>query len=271
MADSAAIMALLTPKKEMIVLEPATRISIVIPCFNESSRMVKGEFERFVTRNPEYSLVLVNDGSTDNTSAVLANMAESNPRLQVLDLPRNVGKAEAVRLGMLRALSGGCQVVGFMDADLATPFSEILAMEQTLMQESSLQAVIASRVMLLGRRIKRHPWRHYLGRVFATCVSLTLNSPVYDTQCGAKLFRVSDALRLILAEAFRSRWIFDVEILARLAKSFQVKGPELGRIVFEYPIMEWRDVEGSKVKAKDFFRSIWELHQIYKTYRTYLF
>src|SRR5437762_2862299 len=75
--------------------------------------------------------------------------------------------------------------------------------------------VFVDRVKLLGRNIQRSLIRHYCGRVFATVASLALGVDVYDTQCGAKIFRATPEMRQIFATPFRSQWIFDVEILSR--------------------------------------------------------
>ena len=89
----------------------------------------------------------------------------------------------------------------------------------TLADDEHLQVVIGSRVGLLGHDIDRSLRRHYLGRIFATVSSAVLDLPVYDTQCGAKAFRVTPALRAALADPFTSRWAFDVELLGRLRRN----------------------------------------------------
>ncbi len=114
------------------------------------------------------------------------------------------------------------------------------------------------------RRIVRRASRHYFGRVFATAASTVLALPVYDTQCGAKLLRNTPLCRSLFAQPFGSRWIFDVELLARYLKAKEKAGP-LG--VYELPLDEWTDVDGSKVRAKDFARAVGEMVAIHRTYR----
>ena len=83
-------------------------------------------------------------------------------------------------------------IVGYFDADLATPVAELERLLAVIGKDPQLEAVLASRVALLGHSIQRKPTRHYLGRLYATAASLALGVAVYDTQCGAKLFRVND-------------------------------------------------------------------------------
>jgi len=96
----------------------------------------------------------------------------------------------------------GARLVGFLDADLATPAEEMLRLVSTL-RSSRAQAAFAARVALLGTTIERHATRHYLGRVFATAASLILDLRVYDTQCGAKAFHATPLLAAALEEPFQ--------------------------------------------------------------------
>ena len=239
---------------------------LVVPCYNEARRLPREDFLRFAQENPEAGLLFVNDGSSDETLAVLRQLASEAPQsIEVLDQQPNRGKAEAVRRGMNQAFDAGARYAGYWDADLATPLAEIPHFIATLDADPSLEALFGSRVQLLGRTIQRDAVRHYLGRVSATAISLTLGLPVYDTQCGAKLFRASPDCRALFAEPFLTRWVFDVEILARMLEAQRASGgPGPAETVREVPLSEWRDVAGSKVAPLDFFRCLQELVRIYR-------
>ena len=147
----------------------------------------------------------MNDGSRDATLSILQALRSRFPdRIRVLDKQPNGGKAEAVRHGMLHAIdSGACEITGFWDADLATPLAQIPDLTEVLLRDAHLTMVFGARVRLLGRNIHRQPVRHYLGRCFATTAAVLLRLPIYDTQCGAKLFRATPELREVLAAPFQ--------------------------------------------------------------------
>jgi dolichyl-phosphate beta-glucosyltransferase len=170
-----------------------------------------------------------------------------------------------VRTGLLAALGAGCDQVGYWDADLATPLRAIQTFRTVLDERPVTEMVLGSRVRLLGRRIQRRPLRHYLGRVFATAASLVLRIPVYDTQCGAKLFRASPWLREVLRTPFRSRWIFDVELIARFLDQMPAAaGDTVDDLLYELPLVEWEDVGSSRVRARDFARAAIDLLVIHR-------
>ncbi len=191
----------------------------------------------------------MDDGSTDATSGLLAGLGRGAPnRIRALRLTANQGKASAVRAGVLAALAWEPEFVGFWDADLATPLAAIPRFVATLDSRPHLLGAIGARVKLLGTTIERSAVRHYLGRVFATAASLVLGLAVYDTQCGAKLFRAGPLLRAAFAAPFRSRWAFDVELLARLEEASRRAGAApVAETVVELALEEWRDVRGSKL------------------------
>jgi dolichyl-phosphate beta-glucosyltransferase len=228
------------------------RVVIIIPCYNEAERFSAHEFEYFFDDEQIY-LLLVDDGSSDGTRGVIERFAAGHERADTLALAENRGKAEAVRAGMRYALSTGADVVGYADADLATPVSELLRMVELIVR-TDVSVVVGSRIARMGANIDRAPMRHYLGRAFATAASLILRQQFYDTQCGAKLFRATEALESALSERFRSRWAFDVELLGRLALE--------GADFLEMPLDRWQDVPGSKMSIRSMARAGLDLIQI---------
>ncbi len=242
--------------------------TIVVPCYNEARRLPARQFQDFVALEPEIDFLFVNDGSTDATAAVLRDLVAVAPeRFRTLDLPENRGKAEAVRLGVLAALEGHPTYVGYWDADLATPLDEIPRFVKLLDERPDREFVFGSRVKLLGRDIQRRALRHYLGRVFATVASMVLRLAIYDTQCGAKLFRASDSLRSLFVEPFLTSWIFDVEIIARLTQQRrQTGGAGPARVIVEAPLQHWQDVAGSRLKPGDFVKAFFEIWTVYFRY-----
>jgi glycosyltransferase involved in cell wall biosynthesis len=245
----------------------AGRCTVIVPCYNEEHRLRLDAFERFLhhDQHTNIHLLFVNDGSRDNTLAMLSDFCACFPeRSAYLDQQPNRGKAEAVRRGMLHVMANGnSEYTGFWDADLATPLEQIPDLLACLLENPQINMVFGARVKLLGRDIQRRLLRHYLGRCFATTASLLLKLPIYDTQCGAKLFRITPELGKVLAEPFRSRWIFDVEILARFLALHKGNRHPLRTEIYEYPLPVWTDVAGSKVGAFDFFRAFGELASIY--------
>jgi len=247
----------------------ALRTVLVVPCFNEEKRLAADVFHAFVQGKDWLTILLVDDGSGDGTRGVLQALKERDPKhFEVLGLDFNGGKAEAVRRGVLHALDLNAHCIGFWDADLATPLEALQEFVDTLEDNAAVEMALGSRVQLLGRSIDRDRGRHYFGRVAATAVSLMLGLRVYDTQCGAKLFRVTPGLRALFAEPFLTRWVFDVEILARWMKG-QAPGTDrrtLESRVVEIPLRQWTDVKGSRLKPTDFLKAPMELGRIWTHY-----
>jgi glycosyltransferase involved in cell wall biosynthesis len=244
----------------------AVRVQLVIPCFNESRRLPVDSFRGFRHQDVDCHFLFVDDGSTDGTGDLLKRLRGEEPsRFSVLSLEENRGKAEAVRLGLLKAVSLDTDLVGFWDADLSTPLSEIPRFLEVFESDEQVEIIMGARVRLLGRSISRNPARHYFGRVGATLISSSLGLAVYDTQCGAKLFRVTDRLPALFRDPFLSRWIFDVEILARYVR--EIGRDEAARRIYELPLLVWQDVEGSKVRSTDFLRALRDLWKIHRAYR----
>lgn len=239
------------------------RLTVVVPCYNEEKRLPAEAFRKFTMSGVALDYLFVNDGSTDGTARVLDGLALEDPsRFAVLTLEKNSGKGEAVRRGMLAAFDRSPDLAAFWDADLATPLDELPLFVDIFRRRPEIQMIFASRVRLLGHNIKRRPLRHYLGRLGSTLISQSLGVQMYDTQCGAKMYRVNNGVREIFATPFVSKFIFDAEIIARFVRQH-------GRAaalpaMYELPIREWRDVHGSKVRSRDFARALSDLWKIHR-------
>lgn len=197
--------------------------------------------EAFKAYAGRYAFLFVNDGSTDATVAVI--QPHCNEHIHLFSLPQNSGKAEAVRQGFIHGLTlpvmQRTDWIGFWDADLATPLEELDRF--FLFREHfspDAEAILGSRIRRMGSTVKRRFFRHLLGRFFATVADTLFHLNAYDTQCGAKLFK-KHLVPEFTAEPFISKWAFDVELLTRIRH----------RNMVEYPVAEWQDVAGSKLKV----------------------
>lgn len=239
------------------------KICVIVPCYNEASRIRLDVFRDFLREQDYIDFCFVNDGSRDNTSEILHYAVERCPeRFLLVDNVDNCGKAEAVRCGMLHVASlGRYDLVGFLDADLATPLEDIHLLVDAMRKQPELVMAMGARLKRLGANVQRKAYRHYMGRVFATVVSLLFRMPVYDSQCGAKLFRVSLVPR-VFQDTFSSRWLFDVEILLRVRRLY----PDYERVVCEVPLRTWIEQGDSRIRFSHLLKMPWELFQIYSRY-----
>jgi glycosyltransferase involved in cell wall biosynthesis len=241
--------------------------TIVVPCFNEARRLVPMQLDALATA-ADASILVVDDGSTDDTATVLGKVMASDPgRYRVLSLGENQGKGEAVRRGLLAAISGGADIVAYCDADFATPPAEVARLVDTLRSRRDVDVVIGSRVALMGNDIRRSAFRHFTSRLFATAGTLVLRVPVYDTQCGAKAMRVTPSLRHALATPFVSRWAFDVELLGRLLHHGSGRPSRPAERFLELPLRQWHDRGGPKVTPGFVLQAAVDLARIDRTLR----
>lgn len=222
-------------------------ITLVVPCYNEERRLNLSAFMEFLRAEPMVKLVLVNDGSRDATLAVLEALRVHCPeQVTVIDLPQNRGKAEAVRAGLTFATERGDAVVGYWDADLATPFSALADFSNVLTRLPEVEVVFGSRRRMLGHRIERTLGRRMVSRLCNLMARTALAMPVADTQCGAKVFRNTEAFRRAIAAPFTAGWLFDVELMARIAAGMSSR--RMG--FYELPLLEWSEIAGSKISPR---------------------
>lgn len=236
----------------------------IIPCYNEENRLPVDDYENFVTKTNHVCLLFVNDGSTDKTLHILNGLKQKfDDKILVLDLEKNVGKAEAIRQGYLSIENKGADCIAYLDADLATSLEEVTRLTSFLSLE--IDFVFGSRVNRIGSNIKRKLSRHVIGRVIATYISsYILEIPVYDTQCGAKIFKNKIA-KVAFSQPFVTNWLFDVEIFQRILRAHT--SANINQYAKEVPLESWIDVENSKINSSQYFRILKDLLVLYRLKR----
>lgn len=240
------------------------QLVVIIPCFNEGRRLEYNEWFGFIESHPSFLFVFVDDGSIDNTAFLLKDFSSRHSNITVVYNSKNCGKAGAVRNGILYA-EHNCSFdnISFIDADLSTPLTELDRFLSILRSNEHVDFLLGSRVQMLGKKIKRNLFRHYIGRGIATLICRILDEPVYDTQCGLKMFRRPIANELILEE-FITKWLFDVEILARYKKKYG--SGAFNQRLLEVPVSQWIEKEKSKLRYYQFFGIMTELLKINHKY-----
>ncbi len=227
-------------------------LAVVIPCYNEEKRLEREGFISYLEDHPDIHFIFVNDGSADGTLKVLNAIQMRRPnQVSVLDLTINSGKAEAVRQGMLCATKMQYEYVAYWDADLATPLDAIDEFMRIAKKLPQMEVIYGVRKAMLGHQIERKVFRRIVSKVCSTLARVAVNLSVSDTQCGAKVFKNTDALRKALITPFIAGWLFDIELFSRLSQNMTEHRTKF----FEYPLLEWNEIPGSNVDAKAIIRS----------------
>ncbi len=265
---------MITPKRksDQTDIDPPVRFSIIIPAYNEAERLPK-----FISRalpyldqefGEEYEIVVVDDGSSDDTVAVMETLGKDRANIRVLRHDVNSGKGAAVKTGMLAARG---ELLLFGDADGATPIGEEKRLREAIRVGADIAigsraaTVIKGDSRLASRlgpgekvewKVKAH--RHIMGRVFALLVKIILGINYDDTQCGFKMFTQKAAIDLF-SRASQQQFIFDCEILYMAEK--------LGYRVLEIPV-NWHEVSGSKVNifqdSLQMLLGLWKINRTHK-------
>jgi dolichyl-phosphate beta-glucosyltransferase len=242
-------------------------LTIVLPAYNEAARIGPALDELFgylqrggpareggisASELGAWSVLVVDDGSTDDTAALVLARREAlgpAPRLRVLRRPHG-GKGAAVRSGMLAAES---ELVVFADADMATPPDQLPRLTRAL---ASADVALGSRIQPDGsdRRAGQPPYRRWLGRLFHSLAAAWVTGPVPDTQCGFKGFR-QDAAHDLFGRQHIDGIVFDAEII-HLARRRRYR--------IEIVPVEWSDRRGSRMHpgARLALRVLWDLFRI---------
>ncbi|HXZ82024.1 MAG TPA: dolichyl-phosphate beta-glucosyltransferase [Terriglobales bacterium] len=232
------------------------RYSIVVPAYNESQRIVRSleSILAFLTReNWKAEVIVVNDGSRDNTAEIVRDFMRQHPGVRLLENPGNRGKGYSVRHGMLEATG---DLLLFTDADLSSPIEEAPKLFQAIHEGADI--AIGSRWLQAELQKQRQPlYRQLFGRIFNLLLRAILGLNFKDTQCGFKAF-TRQAAQDIFPRQLIDRWGFDPEILF-LARKQGLRIQELG--------VEWAHDERSKINPlTDGFKMFLEILRIRGNY-----
>lgn len=234
----------------------------IIPFFNEETRIDIFEYKLAFNEYQSIDFLLIDDGSKDSTSTILMDFEKDFDNVSTLLLVNNVGKAEAIRKGVLSINENDYEYLGYLDADLATPISEMIRLVDFSVENNKFDFIMGSRIKLIGNEVSRSMKRHYFGRVFATIISqFILKTPIYDTQCGAKIIK-SKLAQSLFEKPFLTKWLFDVELLLRF-KAIDSKYIYKTR---EFPLNIWVEKGDSKIKFTDLLLVPYQIFKLYISY-----
>ncbi len=218
-------------------------ISIIVPAYNESKRIRPFLIEllKFIKKG-YYELIIVNDGSTDNTLSIMKKITNGLKKVQIISYKENKGKGYAVKTGVFNAKG---EYVIFIDADGSISPSEIPKMERML---KKYDVVIGDRSSKLSK-VSQPKMRKLFGLIFNNYVKFLFGSKINDHLCGFKGFR-KDVARDIFKSLISNGWIFDVEILYKITKSKYT--------LFKLPI-KWVYKDRTKIKPTDPLKMLLEI------------
>jgi dolichyl-phosphate beta-glucosyltransferase len=229
-----------------------TLLSVVIPAFNEERRL-GATLERACawlgSQAFAWEVVVVDDGSSDGTSALVKRFAATEPRVRLVRVGTNRGKGNAVREGFFAATG---RLVLFSDADLSTPIEEFDRLRRAL--DAGAQVAMGSRALAESEvRVRQNVIRQTMGKTFNLLVRMVSGLPFADTQCGFKLFLRDESAPIFRAQRLDG-FAFDVELLF-LAR-------RVGLVIAEVPVA-WVNSADSRVRiVRDSSRMLRDLFRI---------
>jgi len=228
------------------------KYSIVIPAYNEGARIpatLASVMECIRTRCWPAEVLVVNDGSTDQTAEVVRAFIRTAPEVRLIENPGNLGKGYSVRAGMLKARGA---IVLFTDADLSSPIEEAERLFTAIGEGADI--AIGSRWLESSRQTHRQPlYRQLFGRCFNGVTRAVMRLPFADTQCGFKAFTRQAAQTVFRLQTI-DRWGFDPEILLIALKH--------GYRITEVPVSWAHDKRTRMSYLRDGFRMLQEIAQI---------
>lgn len=222
--------------KKQPIDDTSIQLSVVVPAYNEELRLPPTLIDMvdfLDRRNERYEIIVVDDGSVDDTAHIVHKFERIRDQIRLIQLPQNEGKGAAVRMGVVNARG---ERVLFADADGATPIAELERLEAALDQGAAI--AFGSRAMAsTDTAVKTSFHRKYIGRSFNLMVNMLLLPGIADTQCGFKLMTARSA-KFLFSNLTTKRYSFDVELLYIARRA--------GLTLAEVPV-NWRNIPGSKV------------------------
>lgn len=236
---------------------------LIVPCFNEALRIQLNDFQTLDLKlcelgsleNYDIRIMFVDDGSTDNTNQLLQDFS-GKIKSQVLTLSRNIGKANAIRRGMLEAEKQRPAFIAYTDADGAFPIDvivRIIAAFIEISRRQNLDALSAARVKLAGNQIERTFLRHLIGRIIATILGIRAPYQLYDSQSGLKVFSRTFFDFVDLKVPFKTRWFLDWELILRSHRKLDI---------LEIPAEQWTEIGKSKISTFEIVRILFEIVKV---------
>lgn len=221
-------------------------LSIIIPAYNEEKRLPKtlqSTFDYLAKKKLNYEIIVVDDGSQDQTPRVVKHLAISFENLRLISYPQNQGKGFAVKRGVREARG---KFILMMDADFSIPITELAKL---WLYRNDFALVIGSRFLRKGPTSMKNKWRYIISRTGNFLTRMVLDLNISDTQCGFKLFQ-KEAARRLFSDLVSLRFGFDIEIL--------VKAKTSDMLIKEVSIF-WQEAAGSKVRAvRSVLFTLWE-------------
>jgi glycosyltransferase involved in cell wall biosynthesis len=221
---------------------------ILIPCFNEEERLKVDYFSHLQREvdvltdsfNFQVQFKFIDDGSTDGTNKLLISLCKEIPA-SLLTLKQNVGKGNAIRLGILEVLPSKPEFIAYLDSDGAFKETDVARGILKYVEDyhqTKIDLVSFARISMAGTTITRNKFRHIVGRLIATILNINSGYIFYDSQTGFKIYRGAFLHGLDLEARLKTKWFIDWEIILR--------SPTQVRII-EVPVSNWRDVQGSNL------------------------
>ncbi len=235
----------------------------VIPCFNEANRFHTIYFTELFRKLNDFKedinikFLFVNDGSTDQTFAKLEEVSQLEG-VMTLTLENNLGKANAIRLGLIKAGSLNPSFVAYLDADGAFSVDSVIEgvnLYTHMIKYKEIDMMTFARIKLSGNYISRTKHRHIIGRVIAFLLNLYSEIRIYDSQSGFKILSNKFLDPKVIAKPFETRWFIDWELIIRNKMPLHI---------IEVPVMHWSDVANSRITIKNSLRVIQEITIIKK-------